>query len=264
MRFTETGTRNGKILLLLPGTGCTWQINFSMVIDDLRKRYHLICVNYDGFDGDNSRPFTDMLTVTKKIEDYILKRHGGRIDAAYGSSLGGSFVGLLVQRKRIHISHAILGGSDLDQGNRIIARLATLIADHFIGGAARDPKKKEKLLQALEKGLSLEKSDETAAFMNEFAQSLTSLHPKTISRQFYSDYTTPLEDDIRVEGTEVHIIYAEKMGAKYLKRYLKHFRNPDIIPFDMAHEAWLFSKKWKQPVLEKIDLIINDGNTVKS
>ena len=54
------------------------------------------------------------------------------------------------------------------------------------------------------------------------------------------------------------------MGAKYLKRYLRHFRNPDIIPFDMAHEAWLFSKKWKQPVLEKIDLIINDGNTVKS
>ena len=40
---------------------------------------------------------------------------GGHICAAYGCSLGGSFVGLLVQRKRIRIDHAILGSSDLDQ-----------------------------------------------------------------------------------------------------------------------------------------------------
>ena len=146
MKFEEMGIADGKTLVLLPGTACTWQINFAMVIDDLKERYHLICVNYDGFDGDNSRPFTDMLTVTGKIEDYILEHHNGKVDGAYGSSLGGSFVSLLVQRKRIHIGHAFLGGSDLDQGNRVVGKLATLIADHYIGGAARDPKKKEKLI----------------------------------------------------------------------------------------------------------------------
>lgn len=256
MKFDEIGLKDGKTLLLLPGTGCTWQVNFYLAIEDLKARYHLICVNYDGFDGDNSKTFTDMLTVTEKIEDYIIKHHGGRVDGAYGSSLGGSFVGLLTQRKRIHIDHAILGGSDLDQGGKFAARLMTIVADHFIGGAARNPKKREKLLTMLEKGLSLEPGEETSAFMHRFVDSLTSLHPKTLSREYYSDYTTPLEDDIHVDGTTVHIIYAEKMGEKYLKRYHQHFRNPDIIPFDMAHEAWLFNKVWKQPVLDAIDKLM--------
>ena len=36
-----------------------------------------------------------MLAETEKIEAYILKNCGGHIRAAYGCSLGGSFVGLL-------------------------------------------------------------------------------------------------------------------------------------------------------------------------
>lgn len=84
MKFEEMGIADGKTLVLLPGTACTWQINFAMVIDDLKERYHLICVNYDGFDGDNSRPFTDMLTVTGKIEDYILEHHNGKVGEGCG------------------------------------------------------------------------------------------------------------------------------------------------------------------------------------
>ena len=257
MKFEETGLKEGKTLLLLPGTACTWQINFSMVIDDLKERYHLICVNYDGFDGDNSKPFTDMITVTGKIEEYILRHHGGRVDGAYGSSLGGSFVGLLVQRKKIHIDHAILGGSDLDQGGKAVAKMAAGLISHFMNGAAKSPKKKAKLMDLLKKGLGIEMTDETAAFMDQFSDSIASLHPQTVSREYYSDYITPLEDDIHVDGTTIHIIYAKKMGEKYLKRYEQHFRNPDIIPFDMPHEAWLFSNTWKQPVLDAIDRIMS-------
>lgn len=44
-----------------------------------------------------------------------------------------------------------------------------------------------------------------------------------------------------------------KMGRKYEKRYYQHFRDPDVIPFDMPHEAWLFNRKWKGPVLDAID-----------
>ncbi len=41
--------------------------DFHTVIDRLAQQYHLICVNYDGFDDRMAeRPFTDMLTVTKK------------------------------------------------------------------------------------------------------------------------------------------------------------------------------------------------------
>lgn len=253
MKFTEMGNENGKTLLLLPGTACTWEINFHTVIDQLAEQYRLICVNYDGFDDEKeTRPFTDMLTVTEKIEDYILENHNGRVDSAYGSSLGGSFVGLLIQRKRIHIDHGFIGSSDLDQGSPVVARIMTWIVGKWIADAGKSEKKQQKLKNMLVKNFGMDMDDETDAFMGNFAKSITSLHPKTVGREFYSDYVTPLENDIHVDGTTVHIIYALKMGPKYEKRYRQHFRNPDILRFDMQHEAWIFQRQWTQPILDAI------------
>jgi pimeloyl-ACP methyl ester carboxylesterase len=67
MQFDELGRKDGKTLMLLPGTACDYQTNFGSVLDRLAEKYHLICVNYDGFDG-SSLVFPDILTVTEKIE----------------------------------------------------------------------------------------------------------------------------------------------------------------------------------------------------
>ena len=57
-----------------------------------------------------------------------------------------------------------------------------------------------------------------------------------------------------MEHTKVHFIYANKMGEKYLKRYKKYFRNPEIREFDMQHEQWLLGEeKYTLPVLKAID-----------
>ena len=59
---------------------------------------------------------------------------------------------------------------------------------------------------------------------------------------------------IYVEGTTAHFIYANKMGERYKKRYLKYFRDPDIREFDMQHEQWLFGgREYAEPVLRAID-----------
>ena len=126
MQFEEMGNMSGKTLMLLPGTCCNWQTNFRTVLPDLSEKYHLICVNYDGFDGSDDI-FPDMITVTGKIEKYIKEHHGGRLDGAIGSSLGSSFVGQLVMRKNVHIDHAIFGSPDLDQSGKISAKLQSLL-----------------------------------------------------------------------------------------------------------------------------------------
>lgn len=150
MDFREFGNQSGRTLLLLPGTACTWQLNFKNVIDDLAERYHVIAVNYDGFEGDPDVVFTDMLTVTEKIEEYIIKNHGGRVDGAYGSSLGGSFAGLLIQRKRVHIDHGFIGSSDLDQGSPVVARLLTMLVGPMLSGACKSEARREKLKAKLQ------------------------------------------------------------------------------------------------------------------
>jgi hypothetical protein len=75
MQFDEMGNHSGKALMLLPGTACDYQTNFATVLDRLGEKYHLICVNYDGFDG-SGMIFPDMITVTEKIEKYIKDNHG--------------------------------------------------------------------------------------------------------------------------------------------------------------------------------------------
>ena len=244
-------------MLLLPGTACTWQLNFKNVVDELAKRYHVIAVNYDGFEGDPNVIFPDMLTVTEKIEDYILEKHGGRVDGAYGSSLGGSFVGLLIQRKRVHIEHGFLGSSDLDQGGKLTARLLTMLVGPMLSGACTSEKKRAKLKTKLQKKGAIGDGDKALPFADDFIESMKSLNPRTISRQFYSDYVTPLQDDIHADGTTVHIVYALQMGEKYGKRYRRHFRDPDIHAFDMKHEVWLYDDRWKKPVLDMIDSCMN-------
>lgn len=253
MDFQEFGTENKKTMLLLPGTALSWQSNFKNVVDKWSQKYHLICVNYDGFEGDKSKIFTDVPTVTAKIEDYLLQNHHGRVDGAYGSSLGGSFVGLLVQRRRVHIDHAFIGSSDLDQGSPLVARLMTALIRPMLSGACTSEKKRQKLKRKLTKKASVGDNIGAMAFADAWIDGLANLNPKTITRQFYSDYVTPLANDIAVEGTTFHVIYVLKMGKKYGARYRLHFHNPDIHAFDMKHEIWLFDEVWKPKVLAVID-----------
>ena len=128
MKFYEYGKENDAVILLLPGTCCHWKLNFEEVIPLLALDFHVVCVSYDGFDETQDSVFDDMISQTEKIERYILENYDGKIKAAYGCSLGGSFVGLLVQRKIINIEQVILGSSDLDQDEGWKAKLKCKIA----------------------------------------------------------------------------------------------------------------------------------------
>ena len=94
MRYYIYGKNNKKTFLLLPGTCCNVKSNFSQVIPLLAKHFCVIGVDYDGFDG-SGREFTSMTDIMRKIEHFVINKLGGNIDIVYGSSLGGSFVGLL-------------------------------------------------------------------------------------------------------------------------------------------------------------------------
>ena len=59
MQFDEKGFMTGKTMMLLPGTACDYQTNFGSVLDALEDKYHVICVNYDGFDGSHVHGHTE-------------------------------------------------------------------------------------------------------------------------------------------------------------------------------------------------------------
>ena len=248
MQYDRMGNPSGKTLMLLPGTACDYQTNFEKVLDRLGEKYHLICVNYDGFDGKGT-VFSDMISVTEKIEGYITENFGGRLDGALGSSLGSSFVGQLIQRRNVHLDHGIFGSPDLDQSGKFIAflqsKLVVPLLTGFTGNEKRRAGTKDKLKSFFEM------DDRTA---DRFMECFSKFSPESIKNEYYTDLLAHLQDQISVEGTKVHFIYAEKMGEKYLKRYRKYFRDPEIRFFPMQHEQWLFgSEKYTEPVLKAID-----------
>ena len=250
MKVYSFGKKSSPALLLLPGTCCHWKGNFGRVLPLLEKQFHVLCVSYDGFDETEDTEFEDMISETRKIEEYIEIHCGGHIRCAYGCSLGGSFVGLLVARKNIHIDCAILGSSDLDQASPVTARMETAILIPLIYPLIRNGSFRNGFMQKkLEKGVR-----KMGEYGQRFMDILGGAHPyvtkESCQNQFYSDLITPLPERIDISDTEIHIFYAEKMGEKYLKRYQKHFAHPIIHRMNLEHEELLacYPEKWAELV----------------
>ena len=250
MKVYAFGAENAPALLLLPGTCCHWKSNFGRVIPLLEKDFRVLCVSYDGFDETERTEFPTMLAETEKIEAYLQAHCGGHIRGAYGCSLGGSFVGLLAARQRIRMDVGILGSSDLDQASPFTAKLEAGLMMPMMYPLIRDGRFKSRFLRR-----QMEKQREKApeyigAFMDMFGGARPYVTKQSCKNQFYSDLITPLPDGIDVPGTEIHIFYALKMGAKYRARYARHFARPMLHEQDMRHEELLacHPEEWAQLV----------------
>lgn len=239
MKVYSLGNKTGPTLMLLPGTCCHWKSNFAPVLPLLKPHFHVLCVSYDGFDETEAdATFPTMEEEAAKIEAYINENLGGHLHAAYGCSLGGSFVGLLAARQNIRLEIGILGSSDLDQASPFVAKLETDIALPLIYPVVRDGRFKSKLLnKKMEK-----RKQEMPGYVDKFMEIMGGARPyvsmQSCKNQFYSDMITPLPD--HWDGpTAIHIFYALKMGEKYRARYAQHYAHPIIHEQDMQHEELL-------------------------
>ena len=246
MKIYTFGAENAPAILLLPGTCCHWKGNFGHVIPLLTESFRVLCVSYDGFDETETTEFPTMTEETEKIEAYIRENCGGHIRAAFGCSLGGSFVGLLAARRNIHMDYGILGSSDLDQASAFTAKLQAGLLLPMIYPLIRDGQFKSRFLQKQMEKRAAEMGDYVKAFMEMFGGARPYVTKQSCKNQFYSDLITPLPDKIDIPGTEIHIFYALKMAEKYRARYEQHFANPVIHEQNLQHEELLacYPEQW--------------------
>lgn len=214
MKIYAFGKEDAPVILLLPGTCCHWKGNFGRVIPLLETDFRVLCVSYDGFDETERTEFPTMLEETEKIEDYIREHCGGHIRAAYGCSLGGSFVGLLAARGRIHTDYGILGSSDLDQTSKFAAKLQTELLLPLIYPVIRDGRFKNRLLQKKMEKRVEQMGDYVKAFMEMLGGARPYVTEQSCKNQFYSDLITPLPDKIDIPGTRRFIFF---MLLKWVK-----------------------------------------------
>lgn len=125
MTVHESGDKGKPVIMLFPGTMCYWKGNFGGVIDELKKTFLVAAVAYTGFDEEDTESYASVEDELEKIEQYIIDNYGGRICAAYGCSLGGTFVAHLTARHRVHIQYGIIGSADMDQAGKLKADILT-------------------------------------------------------------------------------------------------------------------------------------------
>ena len=254
MKVYEFGEKEKPCIMLFPGTCCYWKTNFGHVLENLQQHFYTLVVSYSGFDETETSTFISELDEVKKVEAYIREHFDGKIFAAYGCSLGGSFVSLLVSRQNVHITHAIIGSSDMDQAPTWLAKLETAIMMPLFyplitgNGGSFLQKKMEK---------SMNRDDERSEYIKKFMELMgigsgmdfSFISKESMKNQFCTDLYTPVGEQISAPGTTIHIFYALKMGEKYRERYLKYFANPDIREFDLQHEELLLdADRWTKEV----------------
>lgn len=259
MKFYSFGDQNKPVIMLFPGTCMHWKNNFGHVIEGLQSDFYVVCVSYDGFDETEDTVFTSMREETRKIESYIRENFDGKIKAAYGCSLGGSFVSLLIQRKNIHIEHGIIGSSDMDQMPKLPASVLTKLFMPMFYQMLHTGSLSKKMKQKMESAGEDDAEVKMMKMMKIGDGGMPFIKKESMENQFCTDLYTKVDDNISVEGTKIHVFYAKKMEkegeTKYLDRYRKHFKDPDIIPFDMKHEELLicYPDQWVKEVIRAVE-----------
>ena len=256
MKVYTFGDGSKPSIMLFPGTCCYWKTNFGHVLAGLQQHFTTMVVSYSGFDDTENSTFVSELDEVEKIEAYIKAHCGGKIFAAYGCSLGGSVVSLLVSRQNIHIDHAIIGSSDMDQAPKWLAELETaLVMPIFyplITGQGGGLMKK-----VFEKKMN--NGQDSTDYMQHFMELMgknsgidfSFISKESMKNQFCTDLYTKVGEQIRVPGTTIHVFYALKMGEKYRERYLKYFADPDICEYDLQHEELLLdADRWVDAVVQ--------------
>lgn len=98
--------------MLIPGLGVSYEI-FIPLINLLENDFHIIAVEVDGFVLGKHTQFTSVDDQAAQVIDYVKENYDGRLDCAYGLSLGGKILSRVLERDEIVVNHAILDAAPL-------------------------------------------------------------------------------------------------------------------------------------------------------
>ena len=112
MRFNTYGNKSLPSLMLLPGLGVSYEL-FLPLIERLQDRFYFVAAEVDGFILGEYTEFTSIDDQAAKANAYVTEQLNGRLDCAYGLSMGGKILSRMMERREIVIDHAVLDAAPL-------------------------------------------------------------------------------------------------------------------------------------------------------
>lgn len=112
MRFKTFGDKSFPSLMLLPGLGVSYELFFPL-IERLKDHFFIVSVEVNGFILGEFTTFTSIDDQAAQANAYVMQHMDGRLDCAYGLSMGGKILSRMMERREIGIDHAVLDAAPL-------------------------------------------------------------------------------------------------------------------------------------------------------
>ena len=110
MKYFEFGQEHPELMVMLHGGGTSYR-GMLPTAQEMARVYHVVLVAYDGFNPDE--PETEFKSVqdeARRLGDYIVEHHGGKIDILYGVSYGTFILMDVLADERLAITTTIADG----------------------------------------------------------------------------------------------------------------------------------------------------------
>ena len=112
MEFHSYGNQTNPTLILLPGLGVSHKI-FLPLVELLKDRFYIVAAEVDGFLMGKPSRFTSVDDQAAQVNRYVQEHFDGKLDVAYGLSLGGKILSRMMERNEIAINHAVMDAAPL-------------------------------------------------------------------------------------------------------------------------------------------------------
>lgn len=112
MKTHTYGTTDNPSLMLLPGLGVSYEM-FLPLIKMLEDRFYIIAIEVDGFILGEYTCFTSIDDQAGHAIAYVKEHLNGKLDCAYGLSMGGKILSRILERDEIAIGHAVMDAAPL-------------------------------------------------------------------------------------------------------------------------------------------------------
>lgn len=122
MKFIESGDKNKPPVMFIHGMGCYGEHPYKKVTEKLEEEYNVIIVCLDGYDM-QSTVFTSISEQAKKIADYILENHNGKLHMILGMSMGGFITLEILSKYNVTADKVILDSGYLKPWSKIKAKI---------------------------------------------------------------------------------------------------------------------------------------------
>lgn len=109
MKFYESGIPGARTVMLLPGNFMTHR-QFEEIAPKLAEKYHVIAVDFDGYDESGDTTYTTAQDQAEKLAAYARKHLKGRIDLVYAESLGSLPAAFLARIRDVQVGGTVLSG----------------------------------------------------------------------------------------------------------------------------------------------------------